>query len=154
MGFVIEPRAFDDPDAAALVRAIQQLYEVLYGGHDEDATEAAQFSAPNGLFLVGYLDGEPVASGGWRRRDATSVEIKRMFVAKAVRGRGLARQMLAELERTAAEAGATRVVLNTGFRQRSAMRFYEANGYTRSDDRFGHYQAIDGAFFYAKPLVT
>jgi GNAT superfamily N-acetyltransferase len=152
MGFVIEPRAFDHPDAVGLVRAIQEMYEHLYGGHDDDATEATQFTPPDGLFLVGYLDGGAVASGGWRHHDATSVEIKRMFVAKEVRGRGLARRMLAELERTAAGAGANRIVLNTGFRQRSAMRFYEANGYTRTDDRFGHYEGIRGAHFYVKTL--
>ena len=40
-------------------------------------------------------------TGAWRRRDADTVEIKRMYVTSAARRRGLARQILAELERTA-----------------------------------------------------
>jgi ribosomal protein S18 acetylase RimI-like enzyme len=151
--FAIRPRPFDHPDSVALVAAIQRLYEQLYGGHDEDRTEIAQFTPPQGLFLVGYLDGRPVASGGWRRHDAEAVEIKRMYVEPAVRGRGLARRMLDELESTARAAGACRVVLNTGFRQQDAISFYEANGYRRTAERFGHYEQIEGAYFFAKPLA-
>jgi GNAT superfamily N-acetyltransferase len=75
-----------------------------------------------------------------------------MYVEPDVRGRGLARAVLAELERTAAAAGASRVVLNTGFRQPDAIAFYEAHGYERSEDRYGHYERTDGAYFFAKQL--
>ncbi len=152
MAFTIEARAFDHPDAAALIGQVQNYYERIYGGHDGDLMAADEFSPPGGLFLVGYLDGEPVACGGWRRRDERSVEIKRMYVAESVRRAGLARVMLAELEHRAAAAGVAQVVLNTGYRQTDAMRFYEANGYRPSDDRYGHYEHIHGAFFYVKDL--
>lgn len=152
MPFTIEPRRFDHPDAAALVGEVQSYYERIYGGHDGDLMDATEFTPPDGLFLVGFLAGGPVACGGWRRRDARSVEIKRMYVTADVRRHGLARAMLAELERTAAAAGAEQVVLNTGYRQTDAMRFYEANGYQPSADRYGHYEHIHGAFFYAKHL--
>ena len=152
MSFVIHARGFDHPDAVGLVHRIQQYYLELYGGHDRDATDPAQFSPPQGLFLVGYLDGEPVACGGWRRRDESTAEIKRMYVADSARGRGLARRLLDELEATARAAGVGRIVLNTGFRQTDAMAFYERAGYRRTDDRFGHYGAIEGAFFFAKDL--
>ena len=148
----IAARPLEHPDSVTMVAAIQHYYVDVYGGVDEDVTEAAEFTPPDGLFLVGYLDDEPVACGGWRRQGPDAVEIKRMYVAEQVRRGGLARAMLAELERTAVSAGATRVVLNTGFRQPDAMRFYEAHGYRRTDDRFGHYEAIDGAYFYSKTL--
>lgn len=150
--FAIHARAFDHPDAAGLVQQIQQYYVELYGGHDRDSTDAAQFRAPNGLFLVGYLDGSAVACGGWRRRDESTAEIKRMYVADSARGRGLARQLLDELEATARDAGVGRIVLNTGFRQAEALAFYERAGYRRTDDRFGHYGPIEGAFFFAKDI--
>jgi GNAT superfamily N-acetyltransferase len=152
MAFVIEPRRLDHPDAVALVDTIQDYYRELYGGHDRDATEVEQFSPPEGLFLIGYLDGAPVACGGWRRRDAGSVEIKRMYVADGLRGTGLGERMLTALEASAAAAGVRQVVLNTGFRQPDAMRFYETHGYTPTDDRYGPYASIDGAHFFAKSL--
>jgi GNAT superfamily N-acetyltransferase len=150
--FVVRPRAFDHPDARLLTEAIQQYYRDIYGGTDRDSTAVEEFTPPDGLFLVGYLDRAPVACGGWRRRQDGSVEIKRMYVDPARRGGGLARRLLAELERTAGAAGASRVVLNTGYLQVEAIGFYEASGYVRTDDRFGVYEAIDGAYFFDKAI--
>ena len=150
----IEARPFDHPDVAAMIERIQQYYVEVYGGPDRDVPEAADFTPPGGLFLIGYLDGAPVASGGWRRRPDGSAEIKRMFVVASARGRGAARQLLAVLEATAREAGATAIVLNTGYRQPDAMALYESSGYVRTDERYGHYQATEGAHFFGKQFPS
>lgn len=150
MDFRIEARPYDDPDVVRLVAEVQAEYVVRYGGEDEAAVEEDEFVPPNGLFLVGLLDGEPVVTGGWRRIDG-AVEIKRMYVVKPARGRGLARRMLAELETTAATAGATRVILNTGDQQPEAIALYESSGYERIDG-FGHYACHPGALFFGKHL--
>jgi GNAT superfamily N-acetyltransferase len=150
----IAHRPYDHPDTQQLVERINAYYVDIYGGRDRDPTDAEQFVPPAGLFLVGYLDGVPVACGGWRRRPDATVEIKRMYVADEARGRGLARAMLAELERTAAGAGAQRIVLNTGYRQGEAMALYQSSGYVRTDERFGVYGPIEGAHFFTKDLQT
>ena len=56
-------------------------------------------------------------------------EIKRMFVTADARGRGHGRRLLAELERRAAAAGATRVRLLTTEVLTEAMALYESAGY-------------------------
>ena len=73
------------------------------------------FEPPRGAFFVAYRDGVPVATGAWRLRDDVgafgtrrTAEVKRMYVAPAARGLGLARRMLARLEDTAAEVGPRR----------------------------------------------
>lgn len=132
------------PDAAALVDRVQQEYAERYGTPDESEVDAREFDPPTGLFLVGYADGVPVATGAWRvsperHFGATSaVEVKRMYVVPDARRRGLARLVLAELERTAAEAGHDLVVLSTGPRQPEAIALYESSGYTDIPG-FGHY---------------
>lgn len=135
------------PDAALLVEEVQQEYVVRYGGRDETPLEPAYFDPPDGAFFVGYLDGRPVATGAWRRRhdvafDGTTAtaEIKRMYVAPAARGRGLARAMLAHLETTARAAGAEAMVLETGLAQPEAIALYASSGY-RPIPGFGHYRA-------------
>src|SRR5690349_15981818 len=102
-----------DPDAAALVEEVQLEYVARYGTRDETPLAPGYFEEPQGAFFVGYRDDVPVATGAWRlRSDVTalgrsaSAEIKRMYVAPAGRGLGLARAMLAHLEDTAREAGA------------------------------------------------
>ena len=64
--------------------------------------------------VVGMLDGDPVAIGGWRHLRPGVAEIKRMYVVKRARGLGLARRMLAALESAVATRGFAQVVLMTG----------------------------------------
>ena len=101
-----------------------------YGGGDATPVDPAEFSAPNGAFLVAYVDGVPLACGGWRVNGGDA-EIKRMYVVPAGRGRGVARRILAELEASARAAGITRVILETGTKQPEAITLYTSSGYTR-----------------------
>jgi GNAT superfamily N-acetyltransferase len=130
--------AYDHPDATSLVEAVQGEYVIRYGGPDDTFVEPAEFAPPLGLFLVGYLAGEAVSCGGWRAHDDGTVELKRMYVAPWARGRGLARAMLAELERTAQQAGHRRLILETGRKQPEALALYRSSGYTDVPE-FGYY---------------
>ncbi len=149
--FRLEARSYDDPAVVRLVAAVQREYVLRYGGPDRAVVDPGEFAAPGGTFLVGLLDGEAVATGGWRRIDARTVEIKRMYVVPGARGLGLARRMLAALESSAVAAGADSVRLNTGAKQPEAVALYESSGY-RPTPGFGHYAEHPGALFYAKQL--
>ena len=114
--------------------------------------EASLGGEPHGLFLVGYLDGTPVATGGWRRHGEHDAEIKRMYVNAAARGRGLARAVLAELEETARAAGLHRLVLETGDEQPEAIALYRSSGYTPVTP-FGYYADAPESVHLGKILV-
>jgi GNAT superfamily N-acetyltransferase len=134
---------YDHPDAVALIAEVQQEYVVRYGNPDHTPVDPAEFAPPRGLFLVAYVDGTPAACGGWRTRD-TNAELKRMYVSPAFRRQGLARAVLAELERTASAAGYRRVILETGSKQPEALALYLSSGY-EPVARFGHYADAPGA---------
>jgi len=118
-----------DPRFAPLVMAIDTELQARYG-------EAQAVYKP--LNLVG--DDTPVvlategstavACGSFRRYDAHSVEIKRMYVAPTARRRGIARALLAELEVWAREQGYAAALLETGTGQPEAVALYEQCGYT------------------------
>ena len=148
---VFEVRGYDDPDVALAIDELQQEYVRRYGQSDAAAVDPLEFAAPDGLFLVCLLDGEIGAMGGWRRHDDESVEVKRMYVPERLRRRGLARAVLGELERRAADAGYRRVVLNTGLAQPEAVAMYEAAGYSTIPG-FGHYADAPLALFFGKDL--
>lgn len=143
----------DHPDAVTLVEAVQAEYVRRYGGQDSTPTEPAEFAPPRGVFLVGYLDGVAVASGGWRTLDEypDAVEIKRMYVAPAARGRGHARAVLAELEQLAVRAGRRRVLLETGLAQPESMALYGSSGYARIDG-YGYHRHAEDCICYGKVL--
>jgi GNAT superfamily N-acetyltransferase len=149
---------YDDPDAVKLTDEVQQEYVVRYGDQDASPVDPAQFALPHGLFLVGYADGVPVACGGWRAHDEPrygllpgDAEIKRMYVVKSARGKGFARAVLAELERTAAEAGRRRMVLETGLKQPEAIALYRSSGYAEIT-KFGHYREDELSVSLGKEL--
>jgi GNAT superfamily N-acetyltransferase len=158
---VLDIRAvrLDHPDAEALVARALAFYSALYGGGDGDSdpTPADDFWPPHGRSFVGYLDGVPVVTGGWRRsalaRLGTSVtgEIKRMYVAEHVRGLGLARVMLAHLEDSARAAGVEVLVLSTGAPQVAAVGLYGSSGYELVEP-FGYYADSPNVRCFGKRL--
>jgi len=145
----------------ALTADVQAHYRDLYGGGDESPVEVAEFEAPRGHFVVGYVDDTPVAMGGWRRLgerpglpSPNTAEVKRMYVAPSVRGRGMSRLVLAELESSARSAGVDWLVLETGAPQKSAIGLYRACGYTAVDGKpYGHYLDEPDAIHLGKPLT-
>lgn len=145
------------PDALLLIEEVQGEYVQRYGSRDESPIDPAHFEPPEGAFLIGYLRDVPVVSGAWRRSSveafgsARSAEVKRMYVVPAARGRGLARQLLACLERSAAEHGAEAMVLETGVRQPEAISLYESSGYT-SIPGFGYYRHAPLSRCFARSL--
>jgi GNAT superfamily N-acetyltransferase len=156
----IRVAAYDDPDAVKLIAEIQQEYMVRYGGPDETPVDVSEFVSPRGVFLVGYADGVPVASGAWRAHDGPAtdfrpgdVELKRMYVVPTARGRGFARVMLAELERTAAAAGRLRAVLETGTEQPEAITLYMSSGYYLIEN-FGVYKNEPESRCFGKALTA
>lgn len=148
---------YDHPDAVALVAQVQREYVERYGSADGDDPDAAVFRPPAGLFLVGYLDDMPAATGAWRVSPiralggSSAVEIKRMYVVPEARRGGLARLVLTELERTAAASGHDLAVLTTGPRQPEAIALYRAHGY-RPVPGFGYYAGEPGLHAFGKRL--
>ena len=129
----------DAPPVTDLIEQLQAEYVARYGGRDDAPIDADEFAPPRGLFLLAEDEsGVPVGMGGWRDLGDGRAEVKRMFVVAAARGRGTARALLAELERTAAAAGVDRLVLETGIVQPEAIALYTSSGYAPIEG-FGHY---------------
>jgi len=106
----------------------------LYEGEADigPTREAPMFVEPDGVFLVVRDDdGSAIACGGVARFDDARGELKRMYVVPQVRGRGLGRRILVELEAEARRLGYRALVLETGDRQPEAVGLYESSGYER-----------------------
>lgn len=101
--------------------------------------------------IVIYFEGNPVGCGCFKRFDDDTVEMKRMFVLPAMRGKQLAARMLQELEKWAVEEGNTTAVLETGRRQVEAQRLYAVAGYSRTEN-YGQYVGMEDSICYRKEL--
>lgn len=121
------------PDARSCLRAyFGELARRFDQGFDPDlsvpATDA-ELTPPAGLFLVACLHGEPVGCGGLILHAGEPADIKRMWVSEAIRGLGLGRRILVELEARAREHGARAVRLETNRALTEAVALYRTAGY-------------------------
>ena len=142
---------WDHPDAAVLRAAQQAELRELYG--DDDIGH--EMTGDGIVAMVLLRDGDvPVACGALRDApelgEATG-ELKRMFVVPSHRGRGLSRRVLEELEAAAPTHGLTRLVLETGALQASALGLYLSAGYVPIN-RFAPYEDVTTSRCLAKDL--
>ncbi|MER7009493.1 GNAT family N-acetyltransferase [Dactylosporangium sp. NPDC000555] len=151
-GWTIEERSWDDAAGAALRAAQRAELDARYGSGDHEPG-AAPSAADVDVFLVAVRGGAAVGCGALRRLDATTAEIKRMYVTPPSRGTGVATALLRALEAAATERGWPVLRLETGTEQPDAWRFYEREGYRRVP-LFGGYESSALSVCYERVLAA
>jgi DNA-binding MarR family transcriptional regulator len=89
----------------------------------------AEMLLPAGLLLVASLHGEPVGCGALLFYPGYVGLVKRMWVARSVRGLGLGRRLLAELEDRGRRVGVRLMRLETKDELTEAVQMYRTSGY-------------------------
>jgi putative acetyltransferase len=128
-----------------------------------DAELAARYPGPSygfdpqdidngGVLLVARLCDQAVGCGAVRPLAPGVGEVKRMFVVKAHRDRGIAREIIRHLESAARRLRLNSLRLATGITLREALRLYESAGYTRIPS-FAQYASDPFTVCYEKQLV-
>ena len=131
----IEIRVVDptDADARQCVRAyFAELDRRSESGFDPGAgisAEPHELTPPAGSFLIAYLRGEPTGCGAVKHHPGAPSELKRMWVAESVRGLGIGRRLLTELEASAVASGASTARLETNRELVEAIAMYRSAGY-------------------------
>jgi DNA-binding MarR family transcriptional regulator/GNAT superfamily N-acetyltransferase len=139
-----------DPNSPNAIWCIQQYFaelgERFNTGFDPSQSipaEPHELKLPAGLLLVATLRGEPVGCGALKFHGGAPAEIKRMWVAPQVRGLGLGRRLLVELELAAREAGVAVLHLETNHSLSEAIELYRHAGYQEvaafNDEPYAHH---------------
>ena len=147
----IKPEALTSTVASALIATLNAELSALYPepGATHFGLDPSEVAPGAGIFIVARWQGRPVGCGALRRvRDAALVrelgpqvgELKRMYVAREVRGQGIGRALLDRLEAEARTLGLARLVLETGTRQVEALALYRRAGFTTIPP-YGEYAA-------------
>ena len=98
---------------------------------------------PTVSYLVAEVDGVRASGTRWRALAGDDAELQRIAVDPAYRRRGLAGDLLAAVESSAAADGATRLLLEVREDNTTAAAFYESRGFAEVGRRRGYYR--DGA---------
>lgn len=147
--------AWDDPAAVLLREAMTAELRLRYADLPDDPIHLP----PDEVFAGDEIPytalvltaGEPAGHLALRRR-GPDLELKRMYVVPARRGRGLAAVLLRAAEAAGAGLRASRIVLETGDRQPEAVRAYEKAGY-RPIPAFPPYTGLPYSRCFAKDLA-
>jgi putative acetyltransferase len=135
-------------DFQALVKALDADLAIRDGA---DHAFYAQFNKTHMIkhAIVAYENEIPVGCGAIKEFSTDTMEVKRMYVLPAVRGKGIATQILQQLENWAAELGYQKCVLETGQNQPEAIRLYTKSGYQRIPN-YGQYKDIANSVCFEK----
>jgi putative acetyltransferase len=147
------PNATDD--VRALIGELDGVLSAEYTPEQRHGLALNAIFTPDIRFFLARLNGVAVGCGGMAFF-ADFAEVKRMYVRDVARGRGVARALLARIEKEARDAGFVLLQLETGVRQVAALRFYERAGF-QPCAAFGPYaamapQAVATSVFLGKQL--
>jgi GNAT superfamily N-acetyltransferase len=101
--------------------------------------------------VVAYLDGKAVGCGAIKEYEKGVAEIKRMFVKPELRGRGIAKSVLSELEAWACELNFAECILETGWKQPEAVGLYQKCNYEIIPN-YGQYEGVENSVCMKKSL--
>jgi DNA-binding MarR family transcriptional regulator/N-acetylglutamate synthase-like GNAT family acetyltransferase len=125
-----------DPRSAKAQWCLEQYVAELNERFDAGWNPARSISArpheltpPAGMFLIADLRQEPVGCGALKFHAEAPSELKRMWVAPRVRGLGVGRRLLHELEAHARQAGVAVLRLETNRALTEAIELYRRAGY-------------------------
>jgi GNAT superfamily N-acetyltransferase len=134
---LIRPADFVGADAVRLTGEYHaELRQRFPSGYDPARglpAAANDLRAPRGVFVIAWDESTAVGCGGLKTIDATTGEIKSMFVTQTHRKRGIAAAILAVLEQSARGMGFERVVLDTSEYLSEAIALYRRSGFVEID---------------------
>ncbi|MCX3059212.1 GNAT family N-acetyltransferase [Streptomyces beihaiensis] len=127
------PRVADEGDRELLERWFLEFSVDAGLLHEASPEQAAQWVdgrlAFRGVTLWEAEDGTPVSMAGVTRPAAGAVRVAPVYTPPALRGRGYAGAVTAEISRAARQAGAREVLLNTDLANPTSNALYQRIGY-------------------------
>lgn len=134
-----------DPESAEALFCLQSYFDDLVrripgldmGKFIVPDPGADSYRPPHGRFLVAWSDDLPVACVSLRPLDATTAEVKRLWVHASARGQGLARRLMSAIEDEARTLGHRYLKLDTHSKLTEAVTLYRNSGWADIDPYTG-----------------
>jgi putative acetyltransferase len=125
------------PADVALARELLREYadglkvDLCFQGFERELAELpGDYAPPDGRLLLAWHHEKPVGCIGLRRFDATTGEVKRLYVRPEARGRRTGRQLVEQVMAAARAIGYRRLVLDTLPQMVEARSLYRSFGFS------------------------
>lgn len=145
--------AADDPALRDLIAHHQSHGGDIYPAESQHNMDGATLVAEGVRLFVSWLDGKPVAMGGWKPFNTASAELKSMHVLEAARGQGAGMAIVEAILDDARSNHRAAIFLETGSLaiHAPARRLYERAGFAYCPP-FGDYTDDPNSVFMTRAL--
>ena len=137
--------------ALALIKELNEELRNRYPSSSVHELNLDKIDNKNGIFIVASSEQKPLACGAISKLENGVGEIKRVYVRKEARRKGIAKLMMAKLEAEAIKLGFEQLKLETGDRQPESLGLYALLGYKKIPN-FGEYLGDPHSICMAKDL--
>ncbi|SEA98100.1 Acetyltransferase (GNAT) family protein [Flavobacterium gillisiae] len=141
------------PDNPEFIQLIALLDKDIQHRDGDEHVFYAQFNKTDTIknAIVIYHEKIAVGCGAFKFYKEDVAEIKRMYVDPKIRGKGIASQILTELESWAREENYKSCILETGQKYPEAVALYKKNGFVIIEN-YGQYENNEDSICFQKTL--
>jgi putative acetyltransferase len=143
----VDPRI---PEISGMIADLDAYQASLYPAASNHLVAVEKLAGKGYFFIAAFAEDRPIAIASSKRHTGY-VEIKRLYVPEAHRGRGLAASLMAVLHQKAVSEGYPEARLETGVHQQAAIKLYEKLGYEKTGP-FGSYKKDPLSVFMRRKL--
>lgn len=120
----------ENSDFIELCHALDGFLNELVGG-EENRAEYIPYNRLDDIHdvFIAYDDNIPVGIAGFKKYDDECAEVKRVFIKREYRGRGISNKLMELVENTAKKQGYRYMILESGEPLVAAMALYRKLGY-------------------------
>jgi GNAT superfamily N-acetyltransferase len=149
---ILKRSSSKDPNFQMLVSKLDKDLAIRDGDdhafyHQFNSIEAIEYA------VVLYKDNIPAGCGAIKPLGDEAMEVKRMYTVPSQRGKGIASEILSQLETWTLELGFDRCVLETGKQQPEAIALYTKSGYEITPN-YGQYAGVENSICFQKILTV
>lgn len=142
----------ENPDFIGLCHDLDDFLNELVGG-EKNRAEYIQYNKLDDIHdvIVAYDEDTPVGSAGFKKYDDECAEVKRVFIKREYRGKGISKKLMELLEERAKNKGYKYLILESGEPLVAAMSLYRKIGY-KVIPNYGQYKDMPDSVCMKKEL--
>ncbi len=127
-------REYKSEDKEEIIEMVSEILGCIFNGDPAQFEVLKEFNITKDyiLYLVAEIQGNEkkiVGTIALKKIDKEEVRLKRIYVRKEYRKRGIAQKLLNQLVKFAKESGYKKILLHTYPTMKNAHKFYKKNGF-------------------------
>lgn len=142
----------ENTDFIELCHELDDFLNELVGG-EKNRAEYIPYNKLDDIHdvIVAYDEDIPVGSAGFKKYDDECAEVKRVFIKREYRGKGISKKLMELLEERAKNKGYKYLILESGEPLAAAMSLYRKIGY-KVIPNYGQYKDMSDSVCMKKEL--